>query len=717
MCRALAGIPWLFMCTALACSAEPAAPVPESADVPDVATVDQGAPMPDDGLPDAGAPIVDVEDTTVEDSGTPPIDVPDTSVAPICSAPPTEPPAPTGALPDAAQPLRGIDHWERAAYDKLREAALSDPGVHFVATWDADLGRYVVESGPAEARKRLEYRRVASGSGGVTYEVTLGSVADIFPSTDAGLYGTLEALFAAFTNENDVVLPVLGYPPGDPRVGFLSASAQSYPLPLERIAALFDAPDAPDVVGALYPWALPAPATHGAMSLLQSRSTLILSGRGVRSGVVLDDLAILPDVVPTALAAMGAPTVGGIGPDGTYADGLYLKRQDGRVLWEALTPEPCDGPRHVAILLFDGLAANEIDHEVLDPAPDVELPAFKKLAQGGAVYRYGAVTNFPSVSVPGHMTAGSGLWSGHHGFVANAFFRRSEQADLNPYAFMDDLASVLADPTVVITLYEKAVAPGIETLAQAAHRAFGAWDPAKGTGAFVAVLNEIAIGGADYTTVDFMQGSSVSGLPTADVETYKLADALAVTEVQKILDDPGNPVPTVLQVSFLATDGAGESAGPHSAMLRDTLVTLDQHVATLLGLYAARGALEDTLFILVSDHGMELQDPSRASAFPQKLAASGVKLKQPFPGLIYLRTMSVEAALDSPAGTITVTVLNHDNDAPIEGATVTCDGCAGAGGTTDAAGTVELTFVPGTAELVVTATQGDFNPQVLSVAP
>ena len=626
---------------------------------------------------------------------------------PRCSSPPDEPPAPTGPYPEPASPYRGIDALEQAAYAQLRDAVLADPGVHFIAAWDAERDAYVVDSGPAEARNTLVFRRVLDPDGGMDFEILEGTVESIFPNTAVELFGSYDELLGAFENPNAVDLTAKGYEADDARVGFLPPARQSYPLPLLRLAALFDAPDAPDAVGGVYPWAYPSTGTHGAIALLQSRSTLILSGAGAREGVVLDDVALLADVAPTTLAALGAPTTGGIGPDGTYDNGLYLQRQDGRVLWEALVEDPCDRPDHVVILLFDGLLATEINHQTLDDEPDVTLPTFTELARAGAVYRYGAVTNFPSVSAPGHVTSGTGVWSGHHNVMDNAFFTRSDQSVLNPADLFSNLNYYLEHPEEVIALYEQIMAPGVENLAAAAHRAFGPYNPLTGEGAFVAVVNELTFLGADFSTLDLVGDQKGLG-------QYRAADNVAAYQVVDLLGDPEEPVPTILQVSFLSTDGAGESDGPHSPLLREVAREMDRKIAEIRRAYDQRGALEDTLFILISDHGMELQDPSRGSNFRTLVNNSGVRISHLGSGPVYIRTLEILAELDlANDELLTVTVVNHDNDDPVEEAFVTCAGCEQEGGTTGADGVVYFGVPMEIGAVELTAAHPEFNEQTL----
>jgi hypothetical protein len=658
-------------------------------------------PVPDDGSP---------ADTT------PP---PDTKTDPLCSAPLEVNAIAYGPLPEPAQPRRGVDALEWASYTQLRDEALSDPGVHFVATYDTQNERFLVESGPTSARKTLAFRRVAKIENkiwGVEYEVLQGQISDIFPSIESKAFGPYEEVLAAFVNPNGVQLTELGYTGNDPRVGYLPPQSYPYPMALVRIAALFDAPDAPDVVASLYPWAHPAPGTHGTMGIFQSRSTLVLSGKGAKSGVVLDNIAMLPDVAPTVLAALGAPDTGGTGADGLYSEGLYLMRQDGNVRWEALAEDPCDRAKHVIVIVFDGLMATELNHLMLAENPPVELPTFRALGQHGAVYRYGAVTNYPSVSAPGHMTTGCGLWSGHHGILGNAFFRRKTQETINPFALLDDPLATISNPDMVVEFYNKAVAAGVETLAQAAHRALGDYNPETGTGAYVAVLNEIAIGGADYTTVDYLKAMQGASKPSAsDLGKYTVADTLAQTQVVELLADESKPVPTILHVSFLVTDKAGEMAGPHSDFVRETLVTLDGRVKTVLDAYAARGALDDTLVVLTADHGMSLQDPSRKATLNNGIAAITVKKIQPMAGVYYLRTIALESTYDPAAKTLLVVAKNHDNEVPLSGVTVTCGDCSEGSLVSGEDGGVLFSVGSAKPETQITATHPEFNPQTMTV--
>lgn len=661
-------------------------------------TLDGGQDVPSDS--DGDATDVDDDSDAVES------DVPDADVdewEPRCSERPSERSVPTGPVPPPASPKAGVDEFEVDAFERLRDHVLEDPGVFFIATLDRRTEQYVIEAGPEAERMRLVFERAPYDSGR-EFDVVEGSVDAMFGCTSPDAYLVLSELLAEFENLGFERTDI-GYEEGDPRVGTLPSSGQCYPYPLERIAVLFDAPDSPDAVATLHPWAHPAPSTHGGLGLLQSRSTLILSGAGTRRGTVVERAARLPDVVPTVLAALGSETTDGYAPDGYHSGGLHLLRQDGEVLWDALAEDSCDRARYAVILLFDGLMANEINEQVTSDTPDVDLPNFRALAADGVVFAGGAVTNFPSVSAPGHMSAGSGVWSGHHGILGNAFYGRAERQVINPYDLINDPAYFILHPEEITALYERAVSTDFETLAQAAHRGIGPWDEETGEGAYTVVINEVSIGGADRTTFDSIGGAK------AGIEQYRLADELAVVQVEGLLRDLRFPVPTTLQVSFVATDAAGEATGPHSELVRSELETADRHIGGIINAYRSAGAFEDTMFVIVSDHGMELQDPTRSSNFNTLASGSGVRLTYSGSGLIYFKSLGVIASpMDD--GRLQVTVTDHDDDAPVSGAVVRCETCTPTEQATDDDG--HTVFAPGGEDSFFVTAPG-YNDQALTL--
>src|SRR3974377_665381 len=90
-----------------------------------------------------------------------------------------------------------------------------------------------------------------------------------------------------------------GFPGGDPNLAYVEPEHVTYPSAYERIAQLFDSPNAPDL--AVNPKAYAfgrQPGQHGALDVIQARSPLIFAGPGVRAGALTDAAACQVDIPP-----------------------------------------------------------------------------------------------------------------------------------------------------------------------------------------------------------------------------------------------------------------------------------------------------------------------------------------------------------------------------------------------------------------------------------
>ena len=64
-----------------------------------------------------------------------------------CPLPQASLPNPVGPLPEAASPHRGIDAYEANAFETFMNAALEDPEIHFVTTFEHESSLYHIYSG------------------------------------------------------------------------------------------------------------------------------------------------------------------------------------------------------------------------------------------------------------------------------------------------------------------------------------------------------------------------------------------------------------------------------------------------------------------------------------------------------------------------------------------------------------------------------------------
>jgi hypothetical protein len=163
-------------------------------------------------------------------------------------------------------------------------------------------------------------------------------------------------------------------------------------------------------------------------------------------------------------------------------------------------------------------------------------------------------------------------------------------------------------------------------------------------------------------------------------------------------------------MSFLTTDKAGERDGPHSNLLRQSLVELDAKIGEIRAAYERRGALEDTLFVFTSDHGMELQNTDQAIGVRPFLNDSQIMTNYVGNGLLYLRSLELKVEISNQE--VNLQVVHHDNEVPVSGCVVQCTECIDPEAITDDNGQTQFLLHPdaNTEDIVLTATANGFNP-------
>ncbi|MBM4353380.1 MAG: hypothetical protein FJ109_06210 [Deltaproteobacteria bacterium] len=193
--------------------------------VPDVSLPDSGGP---DGVEEVPSP------DTVEGIG----ELPDSPPSFCLGAPQAgayEPPF----SPDIPFGEQGISSGEIERFEAMAAALLTVESIYFVDTLLADEGIYLVRFKGGS----LKFARTFGPDGPKVEVVSLDGGPSPFACTSAGALNTYESELAAMTNPMGTTYPELGYEEGDPRVGFVEVDTTCYPMALERIAQLYDAPD------------------------------------------------------------------------------------------------------------------------------------------------------------------------------------------------------------------------------------------------------------------------------------------------------------------------------------------------------------------------------------------------------------------------------------------------------------------------------------------
>ncbi len=405
--------------------------------------------------------------------------------------------------------------------------------------------------------------------------------------------------------------------------------ANSYPYAFDHLAQVFDHRSAPDLLvlhSAAHFWGDKGGhlGEHGSLDVVQARAPFIAAGAGVPAVGMVDGWCRLVDVAPTVLELLGCPS------PPCAPGGARLVHQDGVVLHDVASRP--GRARHVVAMLLDGTNANVL----YDLAGRGEAPNIAQLMDLGCTYRHGAIASLPTVTLANHTAILTGSHPGHHGILHNAWIdrRSGEQVVTN-------------SPSTWSTAMQW-LSPSVETVHHAVHRGR--------PGAVSISINEPCDPGADYSIFELMRlGEAIDGPPRADdlpdaterfvrpSKDYRWSSLIDHTAVDQFCGIWGGSyrgrswaVPTFTWVNFTLTDAAFHEGGPYSEIAASSVRDTDARIGRLLGAVERAGAWDDTAFVLVADHGMELADPSVTGDWDDSLAQAGVPVRDEGYGFLYL---------------------------------------------------------------------------------
>jgi len=494
-----------------------------------------------------------------------------------------------------------------------------------------------------------------------------------------------------------------GFSGTDPARAFIEPEHVSYPLAYERIAQLFDSPNAPDIVISPKSYAFGRqPGQHGALDVVQSRAPLVFSGPGVIAGET-DVICSHVDVTPTLARLLGLPLINGMDSSGRtstergVAPDVYLKRQDGKVIENVLQGDK--RPERAYIFLLDGLSNTELKERLEHDRESI--PNLARITEAGVMFRYGVFATFPTITWPSHNALGTGAWCGHHDIVNPTYYLRETRQVVTPQGSIWETEKYLSD--------------GVETLYEAIHRKYGKWDPSTGEGVVTASLNEPCGRGALHATLELRMLVDADRMREVGKENrgdtnprwkeeeqehvyrYSGTDIQALAQSLMLFDSETQPPPIFTYHESSLPDAVGHDYGPHHEAMRDALVETDKRIGKILAVMDRRGLFDSTLFVISADHGMAQTDTELAADPAQAVLDAGLKAVVTSP-LIYLIDMDVAVEHSADGRTVTVTVLENDADASgekpaVDGAKIEVIGPHGrvlANATTDAFGVAGL---------------------------
>ena len=615
---------------------------------------------------------------------------------------------------------QGLDEHQYESGDRAIQAILTDPTAgpqtDLVITYRA--GAYEVWA----KRGMIRFQRFHASSGrGYEYRVIEQIGENPVGNQDRKALATIEEELAASKAS--------GFPGDDPNAAYIEPEHNAYPFAYERIAQLFDSPNAPDLVVNPKAYAFGRQqGQHGALDAMQARSPLVFAGPGIKRGVLTDAPSCQVDIAPTIAKLCGFPLIDGKDSTGRrssergVAPDVYLERQDGRVLEEIIDDGDPRRPERVYIFLLDGQSNTELKYRLEHDAD--AIPNLRRLIRNGTMFDYGSFTNFPSITWPSHNAIGTGAWGGHHDIVNPTYYLRETREVVTPQGQTFDTAKFLGE--------------GVETLYEAFHRVFGPWQGMEG--AFTASIHEPCTRGADHATLErlvigdrdrlreltarYMDDTSPRW--EADGEKGAVSESMienrGLAQAIVLYTDETHAPPKFMFHEMPLTDGVGHDYGPHSDGERTALDETDGRIGRILGVLESQGLIEDTLFIMTTDHGMAPTDASLKATQVRAVTDAGMKAVTPDP-LVYLIDMAVEVTTHEDGRTAMVEVLENDagpsgERPPVAGAEVTLSTHGAkvlARARTDAGGTCGLPLPPSVepADLFLTVHHDDFNPRHL----
>ncbi len=569
---------------------------------------------------------------------------------------------------------QGLDRHQEESGNRAIALLLTNPivgeQVDLVLTWrEADGDRPAAyeawsRRGMVRFRRVITSPRTPGAAGAFDFETLEVHGVDPLANRDPLALNTLAA-------ERDAAAEG-GFDADDPARRFIAPEQQSYPFAHERIAQLFDSPNAPDLAVSPRDWSSgSSPGTHGGLHVRQARAPLWFSGPGIVAGrhpIAARSI----DIAPTCLAALRFPLVDGADATGRTSSergvepDVLLARQDGSVLSDVIDlSDPA--PTHLYVFLLDGMHQTELEHR-LATEPD-SLPSLRRLHQHAAVLAGGSIVNFPSITWPSHTAIGTGTWCGHHDVVNPSYYLRDRRETISPQGLQ--VGTERFANTSVESIYEAFHRVHPTDLTAAIHAPFG-------RSAHHAVLEGRNL--CDRSTVKLLTAELSDdmnprwALEHASVAAESLLDCRGLAQVLELFSRTDRPAPRFVYHELALTDGAGHEYGPHSDGLRDALDETDRRIGKVLAMLDERALYDRTLFVVSADHGMAPQDVGLAANPTAHVLDAGLAAVVAEP-MIWLLDVAVEVerAADGRTGRVTVAELDrdtHDEQPPVEGAVV-----------------------------------------------
>lgn len=205
----------------------------------------------------------------------------------------------------------------------------------------------------------------------------------------------------------------------------LEINGVTYPHAYERLSAAFDSPRSPDLIVLQTSGGPDSPlGGHGHLSAIQSRASLLISGRGARRSPMDPDAEAALGIKHTDISATIAKAIG-IEPNkkakrlnGEKDQAARLLRQDGRSLDQLIEPQ-----FNSFVIVLDGM-----EPELFDATNTPNIWELLKGNKDKATLYNAASGEMVSETNPNHTGILTGVLPQQHGIVSNSYLNRATGA-------------------------------------------------------------------------------------------------------------------------------------------------------------------------------------------------------------------------------------------------------------------------------------------------
>ena len=315
----------------------------------------------------------------------------------------------------------------------------------------------------------------------------------------------------------------------------------------------------------------------------------------------------------------------------------------------------------VIVVVVDALR----DESAYYPLDKGKLPHLSRLIQERGVVRFDrCLSSLPSVTLPNHTTIFTGVYPGRHRVTGNEWFDRSIDAGAPLYQRRREYVKygTEEDPGLGrswsfggIPIHDMDLSPEVRTI----YEAFKEAETKRGRKALTAVVFDPVRRGADKVVNPDLVDALISLNFLPFVNEYALLDKSAMKKAVELIKS--EDAPELMGIWLSGLDGWSHAHGPGPTGNEEDRQAIyftekiDPLIGDLVKALEERGLLDETVILLVSDHGQA------DTIGKDEYAIDAEKVYRAFAGSPYQPPLDKEGHLDTRSTDFGVAVMANSN--------------------------------------------------------